>query len=543
VRAFADTLERSVDERTQELAQARDSLAIALEAAEMGSWDFDLASDTSRRTLRHDEIFGYRQLQPQWGRATFLDHVSPDDRDRIRQLFDEAPRSGRLEFECRIIAADRKERWISAQGRVQYDTAGAPVRITGVLADVTRKKDADAQLAQAQKMDTIGQLTGGVAHDFNNLLTPIVGSLDLLRRRIGDDVGSQRLIAAAQQAAERAATLTQRLLSFSRRQTLQPRAVNAGELIGGIVDLMSRSLGPTIEVVVDAPGNMSAARVDPNQLELALLNLAVNARDAMPNGGRLAISAREDSLKTDNEFNLPAGPYVRITTRDQGVGMDAATLARAVDPFFSTKGLGKGTGLGLSMAHGLAAQSGGALRLRSAPGKGTTVDLWLPATEAVEATASESGPVLRPPTGSAVVLLVDDEDLVRKVTADIIVDLGYSVVEAVSGANAISLLNQGAEVDLIVSDYLMPGMTGAGLVAELRQRGYRAPLLLITGYANAAEDVPADVPRLGKPFRQVDLACRLDDLLAHARAEIGRPPLRPVSDDKVALDDGKKTSG
>jgi signal transduction histidine kinase/FixJ family two-component response regulator len=513
LRDASDTLEQAVVDRTRELEGARESLEIALDAAGMGSWDIDVASGEARRTLRHDEIFGYAELLPHWDVETFLGHVHASHREEVAQAFDVAVRTGLLDIECPITAASGGQRWIVAKGRVRYDEAGAPVRMTGVVSDVTDRRDADEQLAQAQKMDAIGQLTGGVAHDFNNLLTPIVGSLDLLRRRHKDDERTQRMIGGALQAAERAATLTQRLLSFARRQSLQPRAVDVGALIDGMVDLIRRSLGPTITVTLEVPRHLACARVDPNQLELALLNLAINARDAMPAGGRLTLTVADAIADHRNVLGLKAGEYVRLAAADTGVGMDPATLARATEPFFSTKGIGKGTGLGLSMAHGLAAQSGGTLRLMSEPGAGTVVELWLPATrEAAMATGERRAePVLA--RGAATVLLVDDEDLVRSATADMLRDIGYTVLEMSSGSQVLTAVRSGLQADVLVSDYLMPGMTGGQLINELHAAGVHIPALLVTGYAAAGEDVPADVPRLAKPFRQVDLAARLDELL------------------------------
>ncbi len=513
VRDAAGKLERAVVDRTRELEAARDSLEIALDAAGMGSWDIDLLTGVAGRTLRHDQIFGYAQALPEWNVDAFLRHVEPAQRDIVSEAFAAAPTTGLLDIECGIVAADGSRRWIVAKGRVRYDESGVPVRMTGVVSDVTDRKDADAQLAQAQKMDAIGQLTGGVAHDFNNLLTPIVGSLDLMRRRHKDDERTQRMIGGALQAAERAATLTQRLLSFARRQALQPRAVDVGALIDGIVDLIRRSLGPSIAVVLEVPRHLSSARVDPNQLELALLNLAINARDAMPGGGRLTLTVADVVVDQRNAIGLEAGGYVRLLAVDTGTGMDRTTLARATEPFFSTKGVGKGTGLGLSMVYGLAAQSGGTLRLSSEPGSGTTVELWLPATDEP---VSEGGEQRAEPIAArraATVLLVDDEDLVRAATADMLRDLGYTVVEMSSASQVLAAVRAGLEVDILVSDYLMPAMTGGQLISELRNSGVRLPSLLVTGYAAAGDDVPPDVPRLAKPFRQVDLAARVDDLL------------------------------
>ncbi len=526
VRAAAETLELAVTQRTHELEAARQSLEIALDAAGMGGWDIDLVSGEARRTLRHDQIFGYSEVQSRWNVERFLSHVEPNQRVDIADAFSDALSGGSLDFECVIVDAKAQRRTISVKGRVRTDDAGTPVRITGVVADITARKAADEQLAQAQKMDAIGQLTGGVAHDFNNLLTPIVGSLDVVRRRLKDDERSQRLLDAGMQAAERAATLTHRLLAFARRQALQPKAVDVGALIDGIVELIRRSLGPAIEIVLDVPRHLPAARVDPNQLELALLNLAINARDAMPGGGRLTIGADTVGAGTRHAAGLNPGTYVRITAADTGVGMDRATLSRATEPFFSTKGVGKGTGLGLSMVHGLAAQSGGTLQLSSQPGKGTTIELWLPSTDEAPATGSDTAAEPTRARRAAKILLVDDEELVRSATADMLRDVGYEVVEAGSGRQALTVLQSGLDAEALVTDYLMPGMNGAALISELRASSHALPTLLITGYAAAGEDVPADVPRLSKPFRQVDLAAKVDELLRSNRRM--KPHLRRV---------------
>lgn len=390
--------------------------------------------------------------------------------------------------------------------------------------DRTREREAAvAQLHEMQKLETLGQLTGGVAHDFNNLLTPIVGSLDLLRHRHETDNRSSRLIDSALQAAERARLLIARLLAFARRQTLEPRVVDICALVDGMLDLMRRSLGPSINIATDAVGRGCFARVDPNQLELALLNLAVNARDAMPNGGTLTIAIDPNADRAGAPVRLAPGDYVRIAVSDTGSGMDEATLARAVEPFFSTKGVGKGTGLGLSMVHGLCAQLGGAMTIASAVGIGTRVELWLPAVDAAaggHAQATEHGAV-RATGGTVTLLLVDDEELVRAGMAAMLTDLGYVVVEAASASDALQILREGIHVRGVVTDYLMPGVTGAEFIAELARSYPALPVLLVTGYANAAEDVPGDVPRLAKPFRQAELAQAVHRLVNRGRQPIG----------------------
>jgi signal transduction histidine kinase/ActR/RegA family two-component response regulator len=373
-----------------------------------------------------------------------------------------------------------------------------------------------AKLHEAQKLETLGQLTGGVAHDFNNLLTPIIGNLDLLRRRLEASDPSQRLIDASLQAASRAGTLVQRLLAFARRQDLRPRSVDISLLLDGMIDLVRRSLDPAIEVQIGHSPSLPPARVDPNQLELAILNLAINARDAMPRGGKLRILASAETV--DQAGQLEPGGYVRIIVQDEGTGMDADVLARAIEPFFSTKGLGKGTGLGLSMVHGLAAQLGGMLNLKSRPGRGTTAEIWLPvATEAASVEEVEARAIV-PAVQQATILLVDDEELVRTGTADMLTDLGYEVIEATSGADALRLLRSGVDPDLLITDYLMPGINGVELIQQARALMPELRVMLITGYSTIAEGPGASVPRLAKPFRHADLAAFVADLLASEKS-------------------------
>ena len=363
-----------------------------------------------------------------------------------------------------------------------------------VRAAVAEREEALAQLHQAQKLETIGQLTGGIAHDFNNLLTPITGALDLLRHRFESDDRLARLIGGALQSAERARTLVQRLLGFARRQPLQPVAVDTAKLLDGMRDLIASSVGRGIETRIDVAPGLSPALADPNQLELAILNLCVNARDAMPEGGTLAIRAEPDD------------GFVRVTVEDSGTGMDAETLARAVEPFFSTKSKERGTGLGLSMVHGLAGQLGGSLKIDSAPGEGTRVQLLLPVAREAPmprtAKPASTGP-MRPLS----ILLVDDEDLVRAGTAELLRDLGHRVQTAASGTVALDCLT-GETFDLIVTDYMMPGMDGIELATRVAERAPDMPILLITGFIGSA-DKAEHLPRLAKPFGRDELATAL----------------------------------
>lgn len=415
----------------------------------------------------------------------------------------------------------------------------ARVYVTAILRDVNQRRAAESQLRQlnetleervrertaeleraheqlrqSQKMEAIGQLTGGVAHDFNNLLTPILGGLDVLKRRGVADPRALRLIEGALQSAERARILVQRLLAFARRQPLQATAVDVTSLVQDMTDLLASTLGPRVRVVVDVPGGLPPALADRNQLEMALLNLAVNARDAMEDGGTLTVSARATEAKASGR--LRPGRYVRLAVSDTGSGMSAETLSRAIEPFFSTKGIGKGTGLGLSMIHGLTAQLGGTLELSSTPGVGTTVEMWLPVarTEAADAPVAPTEEVT---PGAGVVLLVDDEDLIRTSTAQMLADLGYVVVEANSARAALRLLDD-ARVDLIITDHLMPGMTGTELAREAQGHRPNLPVLIISGYADL-EDVAPDLPRLTKPFLEAELAGALAALARNGQAQ------------------------
>jgi PAS domain S-box-containing protein len=373
-----------------------------------------------------------------------------------------------------------------------------------VKARTSDLEHAHEQLRQSQKMEAVGQLTGGIAHDFNNLLTPILGGLDILQRRGTADDRASRLIDGALQSAERAKTLVQRLLAFARQQPLQTSAVDLAHVVQAMTELVGSTLGPRIRLATDIEPGLPKALADPNQLEMALLNLAVNGRDAMVDGGTLTVSAKAGLGSAKHK--LSPGAYVVLSVSDTGSGMDAETLARAVEPFFSTKEIGKGTGLGLSMIHGLAAQLGGALELSSVVGVGTTVDIWLPV-------AGEDAPVAAPSVepsqekGAGLVLLVDDEDFVRASTAEMLRDLGYEVMEATSARAAMQHLGD-ARLALVVTDHLMPGMTGAEFARIIQTQRPELPVLVISGYAEV-EDLAPDLPRLIKPFRQTELSASL----------------------------------
>ncbi|RXT55612.1 hybrid sensor histidine kinase/response regulator [Bosea sp. Tri-44] len=378
------------------------------------------------------------------------------------------------------------------------------------------REEALAQLFEAQKLDTIGQLTGGVAHDFNNLLMAALGSLSLLKKRLPMEERYERLLDNAIQAAERGAALTQRLLAFARRQELKPQAVDVIRIVDGIENLLQRAIGPGVRFAKQLPDQLAAVLVDANQLELALLNLAVNARDAMPSGGLITVSAAEYEVSTDRpQPGLTLGHYVRVRVSDTGCGMDEVTLAKAAEPFFTTKGPGKGTGLGLSMVHGLAAQFGGTLVLSSAPEQGTSVDLWLPvagetlAPAVVFADAPDA--IIARPFVARTILVVDDDALVSMGTAAMLEDLGHTAIEVMSGAKALEALTADQRIDLVITDHAMPGMTGAELARHIRRSHPNLPIILASGYAELPDDDGlADLLRLGKPFAQAQLAAAIE---------------------------------
>ncbi|WP_428030890.1 MHYT domain-containing protein [Ancylobacter sp.] len=393
----------------------------------------------------------------------------------------------------------------------EKDAAGNLTMTLCGLVDVTERRATEEALRQAQKLEAVGQLTGGIAHDFNNLLAVVLGNLELAAKRAPDDPRLRLLLGNAQQAAQRGAALTQRMLAFARRQDLKPAPVDIPELVLGMADMMRRSIGPSVRIETRFPLGLPCARVDANQLELALLNLAVNARDAMPDGGVITVAAREeivappDADGVGEPGRLKPGHYFCLSISDSGSGMDAETLARATEPFFTTKGVGKGTGLGLAMVHGLAAQSGGKLGLESKAGKGTIATIYLPVAEgarsaaAPEAAVEEDG-VPVGDAGAQRVLVVDDDPLVLSATGAMLEDLGCVVTEASSAREALGLLEGGATFDVVLTDQAMPGMTGVQMAAVIDERWPGLPLILGTGYAELPADAKAGMPRLGKPF-------------------------------------------
>ena len=447
------------------------------------------------------------------------------DEDRAAGLPERALQTaaaeGRFEKEGWRVRKDGTRFWAHVIIDAIHNDAGDLLGFAKITRDITDKLDAQIsleqareQLLQAQKLDAIGQLTGGVAHDFNNLLTAILSSLELVRKHLPDDPKVTRLIDNAVQGAQRGATLTQRLLAFARRQPLRVQAIDVPQLIDGLVSLIVPSLGPTVRIETQFNGSPLAAITDSTQLETAVLNLCVNSRDAMPNGGVITIAVRAEKLASGNAQGLNAGPYLCVAVSDQGEGMDADTLAKAAEPFFTTKGVGKGSGLGLPMVHGLAAQSGGKLILKSQKGEGTTAELWLPAAEAA------SMPEFVPHTTEEQtanrhlnILAVDDDALVLMNTAMMLEDLGHSVHEVTNGKAALAVLESGEPIDLVISDHAMPGMTGSQLALAIHMIYPNMPVILATGYAELPRGSVMDLPRLSKPFSQKELAQAVADVV------------------------------
>jgi PAS domain S-box-containing protein len=419
-----------------------------------------------------------------------------------------AAREGRLETEGWRVRKDGTRFWAN----VIIDPIhanGKHVGFAKITRDITERRAAETRLRQSQKMEAVGQFTGGVAHDFNNLLMAILGSLEILRKRMPDDPRLLALLDNAVLGAKRGSSLTQRMLAFARRQELKHEAVDLASLVNNMLELLQRSLGPAIDIETNFPRDAVRVRTDVNQLETALLNLAINGRDAMPEGGTIRISLKEHSVGARHPTGLPPGRYACLAVLDTGHGMDEATLARATEPFFTTKGIGKGTGLGLSMVEGLTAQSGGKLLVQSAPGQGTTIELWLPVSTDMASAAGLDPAVARRPLHAnrqLCVLAVDDDSLVLANIAAMLEDLGHRVIAAGSGAKALDAIGSAADIDVLITDQAMPVMTGLQLIDAVSARRPTLPIILATGFAELPDGVRASIGRLSKPFTQRALA-------------------------------------
>jgi signal transduction histidine kinase/CheY-like chemotaxis protein len=542
--------------RLEEISEREDQLQTALTAGRLGSWTLDVAQMMFHASGTSRSHFG-GAFAKDFSCDELLKVVHPDDLGRMTEALQTTLRNGTdYVVEYRNFGTDGAVRWIEVRARALRNVQGQVASLVGVSSDITARKNselererllgelavertalsnltrtleqrvaertgelmkevaarekAQEQLLQSQKMESVGQLTGGIAHDFNNLLMAVMGNLEILRKRLPSDPALRRLIDGAMQGARRGSSLTQRMLAFARQQDLRTVSADIGALVNGMQELLRRSLGPQIALHLHIDRDLPPAEVDPHQVELAVLNLAINARDAMPAGG--VIDIRIDQEDVAGVGPLRPGTYIRIRIADTGTGMDAATLSKAIEPFFSTKPLGKGTGLGLSMTHGLAVQLGGHLDLVSELGAGTVATLWLPkATKPPE----EMEIVAAPSCASrmATILVVDDDPLIAMSTVDMLEDLGHTVIEANSGKRALEIIDAGQSIDLMMTDQAMPGMTGIQLAEIVRTKRPHLPVLLASGYTDLPASKLANLPRLSKPYQQSQLQAEIEKLL------------------------------
>jgi PAS domain S-box-containing protein len=537
------------------LRESEQRLRLALEAAGMGVRELDLTTGQAYSTPEAERIFGRDDERD----ATFegwFSNVHPDDQPKIRESWDRALASpgNDIEHEYRFRRPDGQWRWIGAHARLEFRD-GRAVRTIGVIQDITARKEieialrgltetlearvreeiaaretAQTRAAQAERMQALGQLAGGIAHDFNNVLQAVMGALRLIERRPADQEGVRRLAQLASGAVERGTSITRRLLTLGQRGELTAERLDVSELLHELGEILTHTLGATIQVSLRLEPDLRPLLADRGQLETVLVNLATNARDAMPNGGELTLSANHEIAASSHPAGLVPGRYVRLTVADAGEGMDAATLARAREPFFTTKRSGSGTGLGLAMAQGFAEQSGGALAIESQPGGGTTVRLWLPEAAPDENDGAETSRFVLAPDGRTQshirILLVDDEELIRKVLAQQLEDAGFDVLAAASGDEALAL-TETEKVDAVVTDLSMSGLDGLAVIRGLQARFPGLPAVLLTGYAGDETSLALSGAMSGtfsllrKPVTEVQLLDRLHALLA-ARPQVSR---------------------
>lgn len=538
--------------RIEALDEGERRLETALAAGHLGAWELDLATFALVTSATCRSVFG-RGASEAFTYDDLLAAIHPDDVEKMKAAVQATIDAG-LDYaiEYRTVWPDGSVHWVEIRAQLYRDRIGKAMKLVGVSSDITdrvsaeeqqrrlneileervaertaelhhahgavmaevaQRERAEAHLRQAQKMEAIGQLTGGVAHDFNNLLMAVLSNLELLRKHVNGDAKAMRLIDGALQGARRGASLTQRLLAFARRQDLRVDAVDLGRLVDEMSELLRRSVGSGIVIETTLPERIDPVLADSNQVELALLNLVVNARDAMPAGGTIHIDLGQKTLDKA-EGDLAPGRYGVLSVTDGGHGMDDDTLQKAIEPFFSTKELGKGTGLGLSMIHGLALQLGGALKLSSVLGKGTTAELWIPVSHEQRSFVAE--PTVQEAAGrpdALRVLLVDDDFLIAMSSVDMLSDLGHEVVEAHSGKEALAHLQRDGHFDLLITDYSMPEMTGGELAKAARALLPDLPILIASGYAELPPGIDFDVARLGKPYTQQQLALEIERVL------------------------------
>ncbi|MFC7498543.1 response regulator [Enterovirga sp. GCM10030262] len=438
----------------------------------------------------------------------WIERLHENDRARVVAALEARSTTGSMALEYRWKCADGQYKHFLDQAVLLRDAHGAPTEFAGTLLDVTDRRDLESQLVQARKMDAIGKLTGGIAHDFNNLLAAVLGGLGLIERRVALDGEQRKILAMTRHAAEQGSELVRRLLAFARRQQLEPARIDIGKLSETVSDLLAHTLGGLVRLDWRTGDDLWCAYADEAQLELALMNLIINARDAMPEGGEICVAGENRLVSMDNDLGIPAGDYVLIAVTDTGCGIAPEIMEQVLEPFFTTKDIGKGTGLGLSMVYGFAKQSGGAIDIESEVGGGTRVEIWLPRApeSSKDAAAPATAPEIAPRDGQARslnILLVDDHNGVRMATAGILGDLGHKVTEASDGPELLALLGDDPDAfDLIICDYAMPLVSGIDVVEGARKLRPGLPGIIVTGYADAQSIArrPENVPVLNKPF-------------------------------------------
>jgi PAS domain S-box len=519
-KVFRDLTEEK--EAGDRLRDSETRLRVALRAARMGIWRWHLPTNSQRVDGSMARLLGLGDGEVVESYEQFREHIHPDDQDRVDAAFLQAARDGGdMHVEFRVVWPDGSLRWLSDHGEVVSNASGTPEYFTGAAVDVTERKLAEERLAQAQRMDAVGRLAGGVAHEINNMMQVILGFSTMLLDTLKHDPRADE-VRHVHRAATRAATITSQLLAFSRRQQLRPQVLDVNQLIGETEHMLRRVLGEDKVFVLDLAEDPGHVRADRGQLEQVLLNLTLNARDAMPLGGTFTISTRNVSLPTRSataslEDELPSGSYVRVSVTDTGHGMDAATRARVFEPFFTTKPVGEGSGLGLATVFGIVRQSGGTVRLHSDPGEGTTFNIYLPQVAAEASPTAGGRETSRGERGSGRVLVVEDEAQVRDFTCRVLAAHGYQCVEANNGVEALDIMRErGESIAAIVTDVVMPGLGGGALANRLAELRPALPVLFTSAYSG--EDVvrrgliPADAPFLQKPFTPEALVAKLQDL-------------------------------
>jgi PAS domain S-box-containing protein len=512
----------------QELRRAEQRQAAIIQSLPMVLYLMPMESE---RAVPHyvsgdfEAMTGFQPDEMAANRQAWIDRLHSDDREKVVSAVRASLTSGRLSIEYRFQCADGQYKHFLDQAVLLKNAEGRSVEFAGTITDVTEQRSLESQLVQVQKMDAIGKLTGGIAHDFNNLLAAVIGGLGLLDKNAPLDEEQRKILGMTMRAAEQGSALVRRLLAFARRQKLEPRSVELTSLEETVSDLLAHTLGGLVDIEWRASEGMWNVFADRAQLELALMNLIINARDAMPTGGTVTVTADNRELEADNATGLPPGDYVQLSVTDIGTGIAPKDLEKVMEPFFTTKDLGKGNGLGLSMVYGFAKQSNGAFRLDSELGRGTTAELWLPRApdgfDAADPPASDEPQ--RGPMRNLKVLLVDDHAEVRRTTRAVLEDLGHTVVEAANGAEALhALKTRDCDYDLMLSDYAMPHVSGTEFLRAARELCPGVPALIITGYAevDAISDRPADVEVLLKPFTATRLQAAL--LQACGEASVAR---------------------